>query len=160
MTIKIKLNHILAAITTALLALCVASVYGPIRFDNERKDREAAVKERLMAIRNAEETYRKQHGTYAASFKQLVESRLIGDTMQYVPYSGGKCFELATSIHTGKAGTPVPLMECRTTYEVYLSGLDEKRIEELIDKANGLGQYPGLKIGDITTPNDNAGNWE
>ena len=42
----------------------------------------------------------------------------------------------------------------------HLSGLDENSIANLIEEANNAGRYPGLKIGDITTPNDNAGNWE
>lgn len=158
--IKIKLNYILSAITVALLALCVASVYGPIRFDSQKRERETAVKERLAAIRKAEEAYRLRYGTYAESFSKLTENRLIGDSMQYVPYSGGKRFELTVSVHTGKSGKPVPLMECGAAYDAYLNGLDEKRIAELTEQANERGDYPGLKFGDITTPNDNAGNWE
>ena len=157
---KIKLNHILSAIVIMLLALCTASVYAPIRFDRIKTEREAAVKERLMAIRKAQEAYRKANGMYAGSFSALVGNRLIADSMQFVPYSEGEKFSMTATVHTGKSGKPVPLVECGAEYKSYLKGLDENRIEGLTEKAYERGAYPGLKFGDITTPNDNAGNWE
>ena len=51
-------------------------------------------------------------------------------------------------------------MECGATYNTYLQGLDENSIREITEEANERGEYPGMKFGDITTPNDNAGNWE
>lgn len=158
--IKIKLNYILSAIVAALLILCTASIYGPVHFNNEKAHREAAVKERLCAIRKAERIYRQLHGTYTADFKQLTGSKLLKEEMQYIPFSDNKKFELATTIYTNKSGSTTPLMECRAPYAAYLDGLSEKRINELTETANSTGEYPGLKIGDITTPNENAGNWE
>lgn len=157
---EIKLNHILAAIVAVLLVLCVTSVYRPMRFNDERARRETAVSQRLMEIRNAENAYLARFGTYAGSFSQLAGSGLIADTVRFVPYSGGREFQLTSSVHTGKSGKPVPLVECGATYDTYLNGLDENSIRELTEDANGRGEYPGLKFGDITTPNDNAGNWE
>ena len=51
---KIKLNHILAAIVVVLLALCWASVRRPMHFADQRKQREAEVIQRLTEIRKAE----------------------------------------------------------------------------------------------------------
>ena len=50
-------------------------------------------------------------------------------------------------------------MECGAEYESYLDGLDEESIQQKIEEANYAGNYPGLKIGDLTTDNNNAGNW-
>ncbi len=158
--IKIKLNHILFVVVLALLTLCWVSVYTPVHFNDARNKREKVVKERLIAIRNAEESYKKMYGTYAETFKQLIESKLLADSLQYVPYSDKQAFELTTTIHIGKSKEPIPLMECGTQYSVYLKGLDEKQIKEITENANNRGDFPGLKIGDITTPNDNAGNWK
>lgn len=158
--IKIKLNYILSAIVVVLLILCTASIYGPVHFNNEKAHRETVVKERLYAIRKAELKYRQLHGSYTADFKQLTDSKLLKEEMQYIPFSDKKKFELATTIYTGKSGGTTPLMECRAPYAAYLDGLSEKRINEITETANSTGEYPGLKIGDITTPNDNAGNWE
>ena len=44
-------------------------------------------------------------------------------------------------------------------YEDYLDGLDEEAIMNVTEEANYAGRFPGLKIGDITKDNDNAGNW-
>ena len=54
----------------------------------------------------------------------------------------------------------MPLMECGAQYQQYLNGLDENSIANLVEAANEAGLYPGLKIGDLITPNNNAGNWE
>ena len=50
-------------------------------------------------------------------------------------------------------------MECGAGYETFLDGLDEGSIQQKIEEANYAGRYPGLKIGDLTTDNNNAGNW-
>jgi hypothetical protein len=51
-------------------------------------------------------------------------------------------------------------MECGARYDEYLQGLDADEVSNLTDEAMGAGRFPGLKIGDLETPNNNAGNWE
>lgn len=51
-------------------------------------------------------------------------------------------------------------MECRAKYVDFLDGLDRNSVANVIEDANSSGGFPGLKIGDINTPNNNAGNWE
>lgn len=160
MKIKFSKNLILSLLTAALAVVCALSVYAPIRFDRLRAGRERVVKERLVRIRYAQEKYRKQAGTYADSFDTLVRAGLLADSLQYIPFSGGRKFELTVTTQIGKSGRAVPLMECGATYDEYLKGLDANSIANLSDEANVAGRYPGLKIGDITMPNDNAGNWE
>mgnify|MGYP007081609601 CR=1 FL=1 len=77
----------------------------------------------------------------------------------HIPYSDGKKFTLSATTIVSKSGKQIPLMECGASYEDFLNGLDENAVQELIDKAMISGAYPGLKIGDITTDNNNAGNW-
>lgn len=136
------------------------SVYSPIRFDKERSKREAEVKERLISIRKAEEQYRRQHGTYTGDFRTLVRSGLLSEEQTVIPYSANEHFELRTTTIVGKLGRQVPLMECGAQYQQYLDGLNENSVANLIEDANNAGLYPGLRIGDLTTPNNNAGNWE
>lgn len=157
---KINRSHILALLAVLLAATCALSVIAPMRFDGQRQEREREVKRRLVKIRHAEEQYRKAHSVYAEDFKLLVESGLLADSLQYIPYTEGKRFELTTSTVTSKSGRDVPTMECGATYNDYLNGLDGNSVANLIEEANNAGRYPGLKIGDITTANDNAGNWE
>ena len=59
-----------------------------------------------------------------------------------------------------KSGKQIPLMECAAEYTSYLNGLDQRSVDALVQEAIAAGRYPGLKIGDVTTTNNNAGNWE
>jgi hypothetical protein len=38
--------------------------------------------------------------------------------------------------------------------------LNAQELNALIDTYNKLDRFAGLKVGDIDTPNNNAGNWE
>lgn len=82
------------------------------------------------------------------------------DSMRYVPFGGGKQFEMAAKSDTTKSGAPIYLFEAKTPYTVYLQGLDKQEIINLIDMATKLSRYPGLQVGSIETPNNGAGNWE
>ena len=157
---RLKNNHILCLLAVALCVVCIMSVYTPVNFDENRTKREQTVKLHLVQIRNAEERYRTLHGVYADNFAELIKSGLLADSLSYIPYSGGRRFDLTTTTTTGKSGRSVPLMECGAKYNDYLDGLDANSIANLIEQANNAGRYPGLKIGDLMTPNDNAGNWE
>ena len=187
--------------------------------------REAAVKERLIQIRDAEEQYRLQKGEFCDSFPELIafikdgkvpfinkvgeltdeqmdkgmtEAKaaaivnsgdaaaiaanglqnfrrdtvwvaladtlfgkdFVADSIQYIPYSNGKVFELEKSVVTNKSGVVQNVMECRATYDDYLQGLSSREVSNLKDMAEKTERYPGLKIGDLYTANNNAGNWE
>lgn len=82
------------------------------------------------------------------------------DSMRYVPYGGGAQFEMEARSDTTSTGAPLNLLEVRTPYTVYLNGLDQQEILNLIDYQTKLNRYPGLMIGSLETPNNNAGNWE
>lgn len=223
---KKAINVILGLLAVGLLYICYGSIMDPIRFSEEKDIREAAVKERLIKIRDAEEQYRLLHGgMYCDSFSVLIdfikngkmpivnkvgeltdaqmdkgltetkaaaivssgnqaaiaanglqnfrrdttwislidtlfEQGFNADSIEYIPYGNGAKFELATTIHVNKSGTIQYLMECGAPYKVYLQGLNSREIYNLIDAADKTSRYPGLKIGDIYTPNNNAGNWE
>ena len=153
-------NIILCVCTAALAAMCGMSIYSPIRFDKERTAREKIVKQRLMVIRDAEERYLKANGTYTSDFSELTAKGYMADTMRFIPFANGKSFALTTGMHNAKSGRKVPVMECRASYKDYLSGLDKNDIRQLTRRAAESGDYPGLTIGDMLTPDNNIGNWE
>ena len=157
---KLHVNYILLACVLILATLCFLSVYSPVRFDEQRQQRELVVKERLVRIRQAEELYRRQHGIYTGDFAELIKSGLLADSLTVIPYSDNERFELAASMETTRSGRQIPLMECGAQYKQYLNGLDENTVGNLMDEASQTGAYPGLRIGDITHSNNNAGNWE
>lgn len=82
------------------------------------------------------------------------------DSLRFVPFGGGAQFEMYTKNDTTKSGAPIFLFEAKTPYKTYLQGLDKQAIINLVDYANKLYKYPGLQVGSIETPNNNAGNWE
>ena len=157
---KLKNNYILSLCVVALMAVCFLSISRPMRFNKQREQRETAVKMRLVKIRNAAERYRQRHHVYAATLQELVEQGFLADTLQFIPYSDHEKFSLSATTEIARSGRVVPMMECGAQYQQYLHGLDENEIANLITAASKTGRYPGLKIGEITTPNNNAGNWE
>ena len=82
------------------------------------------------------------------------------DSLAFVPFGNGARFEVATSVDTTKAGSPQYLFEARTPYEVYLTGVNDQELKNLISDMKKMGRYCGLKVGDVEMPNNNAGNWE
>lgn len=223
---KKAINVILGLCAVVLLYLCYESIMQPIHFKEEKDVREAAVKARLIKIKEIEEQYRQQNGgEFCDSFHVLINfiktaripnvnkvgdltdkqmenglteakaaaivnsgdaaaiaanglehfrrdttwtpmaEAILGadynaDSLQYIPYSNGQKFELEKTIHIGRSGVMQNVMECRAPYAAYLNGMNEREIYNLTDAAENMGRYPGLKIGDLVTPNNNAGNWE
>ncbi|MCL2502021.1 MAG: hypothetical protein FWE30_00315 [Bacteroidales bacterium] len=89
----------------------------------------------------------------------LKHSGFMIDSIRYIPFSGGKEFEMAAAIRT-VSGVPVPLFEAVASFDYLLRGLDRQSIVNL--KADFLDRTgtPGLRVGSVEAPNNNAGNWE
>lgn len=155
-----KTNTILIISTIVLIVLCFVSVWSPMNFANQRKQREQQVKERLISIRQAEETYRSRHGAYCDNIDSLVKEMHMPAATVLIPGSANKKWKIQTAVMPGSNNKPVPLMECGALYSDYLHGLNEQEIKHITQKATENNMYPGLKIGNIITPNNNAGNWE
>ena len=90
----------------------------------------------------------------------LFKENYVIDSLPYVPFSGGKKFELAAGVVTTGSGVKVHVFECKVPNEVFLKGLDKQEIINLNDRAIKLERYPGLKVGSLEEANNNAGNWE
>ena len=83
------------------------------------------------------------------------------DQIIYIPYSNGLRFEVETNNdYKTSQGIRVPLFEARAPFESYLGDLNKQELVNLIDRETKLDHFPGLKVGDIYAPNNNAGNWE
>ncbi len=82
------------------------------------------------------------------------------DSLRFVPFGNGAQFEMDTITQVARSGAPFCLLEVKTPYTTYLNGLDKQEIVNLVDEQTQLGRYAGLKIGDLETANNNAGNWE
>ena len=87
------------------------------------------------------------------------QPNFIIDSIKYIPYANGKEITLDAVIKT-VSGVNVPLFEGTISYDDLLRGLDRQLIINLKAAQEDLGRYTGLKVGSVTTPNNNAGNWE
>ncbi|MBQ9439511.1 MAG: hypothetical protein IJU35_02805 [Paludibacteraceae bacterium] len=83
------------------------------------------------------------------------------DSLIVVPFSNGKQFELeVNNDYKNSSDIKIPLFEARTPYEAYLGDLNHQLLVNIKDEALTLEKYPGLKVGSVEAPNNNAGNWE
>jgi hypothetical protein len=95
-----------------------------------------------------------------------VKSSIFGegfntDTFDVVPFTNKQAkFDLKSTMFLTKSNVEVPLFEASVPYDVYLNGLNKQEIINLNEKAKTLGKFAGLKVGDISSPNNNSGNWE
>ena len=81
------------------------------------------------------------------------------DSLAFIPFSNGDSIALKADVRE-VSGVKVPLFEARVPYASLLRGLDEQLVVNVIAEKEDLELYPGLKVGDIEKPNNNAGNWE
>lgn len=79
----------------------------------------------------------------------------------YIPHTDHQRYEVeVNNTYTTTQGIRVPLFEAKAHYDTYLGDLNDQERVNLIDKETKLEHYPGLKVGSIDAPNNNAGNWE
>ena len=81
------------------------------------------------------------------------------DSLAFIPFSG-KDSVIMNTVVKQVSGVPVPLFEACMPYKQLLKGLDNQLRINLDAERNDTGRYPGLMVGSITAPNNNAGNWE
>jgi len=108
--------------------------------------------------------------TWVSLIDSLYGEDFNADELCYVPYSDAvdnekKKFDLLATVGKTRSDELIPVMECGAEFEVYLSGESKLWAREAANKreiAEGMGNYPGLKIGVAsgTQWNNNAGNWE
>ena len=83
------------------------------------------------------------------------------DAIVEIPFSNGQRFEMeVNNDYKTSQGIRVPLFEARAPFESYLGDLNKQELVNLVDRETKLDHYAGLKVGDVFSPNNNAGNWE
>ena len=81
------------------------------------------------------------------------------DSLATIPFSGGQSVEMEAVVRQ-VSGVQVPLFEARMPYKALLKGLDNQLRINLDAERRNQNKYEGLQVGSVTTPNNNAGNWE
>ena len=80
------------------------------------------------------------------------------EDLKTIPFSGKPI--IMAAVVKQVSGVDVPLFEACMPYDDILVGLDRQYIINLKCEAEDMGRYPGLKVGSVDAPNNNAGNWE
>ena len=81
------------------------------------------------------------------------------EELKSIPFSDGDEIILHETIKE-VSGVDVPLFEAQIPYASLLKGMDRQLLVNLIYERLDTDRYPGLQVGSIENPNNNAGNWE
>ncbi len=84
------------------------------------------------------------------------------DKLSIIPFSNGQQFKMgATVLITGAQKIEVPVFCATAEYKTYLSDLgNDQELINLYDFDSTIGKFPGIKVGSLDTPTNEAGNWE
>ena len=90
----------------------------------------------------------------------LFSQEYNADYLWRVPFTKDDSIQLGTAtIETGSK-VKVNVFEAKVHNNVLLHGLDEQLIINLNERMKNANNFPGVKVGDLEQPNNNAGNWE
>ena len=81
------------------------------------------------------------------------------DSLRYIPFSGGDTV-IMSAVTKMVSGVNVPLFEAKMPFKSLLRDMDRQLIINLIAEREDTERYPGLMVGSVENPNNNAGNWE
>ncbi|MGM9774242.1 MAG: hypothetical protein ACI3Y2_03445 [Candidatus Egerieousia sp.] len=81
------------------------------------------------------------------------------DSLSIIPFSGGDKIEM-TAVIKQVSGVNVPLFEAKVPFNSLLKGMNHQLLVNLNAEREDTDRYPGLQVGSVTAPNNNAGNWE
>ena len=113
---KTALNIVFAVIIVVLAYFLIESIMEPIRFNREKDAREAAIKERLIDIRTAQETFKAVKGYYTGSFDTLI-TFLTTDSLPLIFRLGSLTDEMiADGITSEKEAVRKGLIKRDTSY--------------------------------------------
>ncbi len=77
-----------------------------------------------------------------------------------VPFTKSDSFKMGTTIIETGSKVKVKVFEAKVCNDILLHDMDKQLIINLNDRMSSSNNFPGLKVGDLQEPNNNAGNWE
>jgi len=114
-------------------------------------------------IANGLENFRRDTA-YVSMIEALYPNKYTADNIEEikkVPFTTDKEFVLKVdNSYTNSNSIKIPLFEASVLYEVYLADLNRQEVLNKIDVQTKLAKFPGLMVGSVVEPNNNAGNWE
>ena len=82
------------------------------------------------------------------------------DQLRYVPGMEKTEFQMSAGRVMTTSMVLVNVFEAYVLNDVCLSDLDRQLVVNYNDQRTKITGFPGMKVGDVKVPNNNAGNWE
>lgn len=82
------------------------------------------------------------------------------DQLRFIPGMENKEFQMSAARVMTTSMVLVNVFEAYALNDVFLSDLDRQLVVNYNDQRTKITGFPGIKVGDIKVPNNNAGNWE
>ena len=82
------------------------------------------------------------------------------DQLGYVPGMEKTEFQMSAAKVMTTSLVLVNVFEAYVLNDVFLSDLDRQLVVNYNDQRTKITGFPGMKVGDVRVPNNNAGNWE
>jgi hypothetical protein len=89
-------------------------------------------------------------------FKNRVDFKV--EDIQYIPFTSKESFKLDAG-SVDKGGVNVKVFEASAHYNLFLKGLDNQSVINLVAAKEQMEKFPGLKVGSMTDASTD-GNWE
>jgi len=82
------------------------------------------------------------------------------DQLRFIPGMEPTEFTMASGRVMTTSMVLVNVFEAYALNDVFLSDLDRQLVVNYNDQRTKITGFPGMKVGDVRVPNNNAGNWE
>ena len=82
------------------------------------------------------------------------------DQLRFVPGMEKTEFQMSAGRVMTTSVVLVNVFEAYVLNDVFLSDLDRQLVVNYNDQRTKITGFPGMKVGDVKVPNNNAGNWE
>jgi hypothetical protein len=82
------------------------------------------------------------------------------ESLKFVPGMENTEFQMSAARVMTTSMVLVNVFEAYVLNDVFLSDLDRQLVVNYNDQRTKITGFPGMKVGDVNVPNNNAGNWE
>lgn len=98
--------------------------------------------------------------SYVAVRDSIFDKSYPIDQLRYVPGMENTEFKMAAARVMTTSMVLVNVFEAYVLNDIFLSDLDRQLVVNYNEQRTKFTGFPGMKVGDIRVPNNNAGNWE
>ncbi len=118
---------------------------------------------RAEIIANGLENFRRDTA-YLNMIESIFPEKYTVETIEQlaeIPFSNKEKFTLkVNNEYFNATNIKIPLFEASARFKSYLYDLNHQEMLNAIDLQVKLERFPGLQVGSVIEPNNNAGNWE